>query len=80
MSRTREYRIHQEQRKKHEARKRALDRGYAATDKQVGIMATTPTPCSNECCGNCRKHSGQTIQERKHSIDPQEAVIQQDDE
>ena len=21
-------------------------------------MATTPTPCSAECCGNVRKHSG----------------------
>ncbi len=69
----------QEQRKKREAKKRALEHGYTPSDKQIGIMATTPALCSSSpCCGNPRRDNSErskTMQERKHCIDPQEAII-----
>lgn len=81
MSRTREFRIQQEQRKKKEARQRALGHGYKPSDKDVGILATTPTLCSSSpYCGNPRIRNGErskTMQELKHCIDPQEVVIPQ---
>lgn len=78
MSRTREYRIKQAQLKKREARKRAIDNGWSTSDKHIGMLATTPHPCSAQCCGNCRKYEGPTIQELKHTIDPCEVVIEKD--
>lgn len=83
--RTRIYRLLQEQRKKREARQRAKEHGWSTSDKSVGMMATTPVPCSAECCGNVRKHSGnsecgKTMQELRHTIDPKEAVITHNDE
>ena len=83
MSRAREFRIQQEQHKKKEARQRALGHGYKPTDKDVGILATTPALCSSPCCGNPRIGNGErskTMQELKHCIDPKELVIPQDDE
>ena len=56
--RGRAYRIRQKQLKKQEAFKRAKDNGWSTSPKGIGLMATTPTPCSAECCGNVRKHSG----------------------
>ena len=83
--RTRTYRRLQDQRKKREARLRAKEHGWSTSEKSVGMMATTPVPCSAECCGNVRNHSGnsecgKTMQELRHTIDPHEAVIPQDDE
>ena len=79
MSRTREFRIQQEYRKKKEARQRALGHGYTPSYTDVGILATTPALCSSaHCCGNPRIGNGErskTMQERKHCIDPQEAII-----
>ena len=81
MSRTREFRIQQGQRKKKEARQRALGHGYKPSDKDVGILATTPALCSSSpCCGNPRIGNGErskTMQELKHCIDPQEVIIPQ---
>ena len=56
--RGRAYRIRQKQLKKQEALKRAKENGWSTSPKGIGVMATTPTPCSAECCGNVRKHSG----------------------
>lgn len=56
--RGRAYRIRQKQLKKQEAFKRAKENGWNTSPKGIGLMATTPTPCSAECCGNVRKHSG----------------------
>ena len=56
--RGRAYRIRQKQLKKQEAFKRAKENGWSTSPKGIGLMATTPTPCSAECCGNVRKHSG----------------------
>ena len=56
--RGRAYRIRQKQLKKQEAFKRAKENRWNTSPKGIGLMATTPTPCSAECCGNVRKHSG----------------------
>lgn len=43
--------------------------GYhsSMTDKQLGIVVSTPQVCSGHCCGNPRKWYGEkTIQERKY--------------
>ncbi len=56
--RGRAYRIRKKQLKKQEAFKRAKENGWSTSPKGIGLMATTPTPCSAECCGNVRKHSG----------------------
>lgn len=70
MSRTREYRIQQDKRKKREARERALSHGYKPSERDVGILATTPALCSlSSCCGNPRIGNGEsskTMQERKN--------------
>lgn len=57
-SRGRKYRIRQKQRKRAEQAKRAKENGWNTSPKAVGIMTNTPTPCSAECCGNIRKHCG----------------------
>jgi hypothetical protein len=33
--------------------------------KSLAMAVNTPKPCSCLMCGNCRKHSGNTMQERR---------------
>ena len=36
--------------------------------REVGMMARTPSVCSNKCCGNQRRYFGATLQEVKHAM------------
>ena len=77
--RGREYTIRQQQRHKAKQAQRAKDNGWLTTDKAIGIMTNTPTPCSGRCCGNPRKHAGngecgKTFQELKQDEVPMELV------
>ena len=74
-SRGRAYNIRQQQRKKAEQAKRAKENGWNTSAKSVGIMTNTPTPCSAECCGNPRKHHGNS----KHAKTQQELIAERID-
>src|SRR3989304_1995152 len=43
---------------------------YQPDLRTVGIFAGTRTPCSESCCGNARKHWGETAQERRYKMPP----------
>lgn len=39
-------------------------------DKMLGMVSTTPHPCSGHCCGNPRKWFGElTIQEKRNLLE-----------
>lgn len=63
--RTRAYRRQQ----RHRIKTRVADYygGHARNDpRQLGRLATTPTPCSCWMCGNARRHRGElSLQERR---------------
>lgn len=52
---------------KRKRRKYWFGRLEPMTDRQAGIVASTPLPCSESCCGNPRKYFNErTIQERRN--------------
>lgn len=59
------FRRFQEEKKKNWV-KRTFQKFYHNLDsKTIGIRAHTPNPCSGPCCGNQRKVSGDTLQEKR---------------
>lgn len=60
------YRRHQLSKKKSKAKMIACEWNVKPTGKRIGMLASTPTPCSCDMCGNPRRHWKQkTIQEMK---------------
>lgn len=60
------YRRHQSSKKKSKAKKIAHEWNVKPTGKRIGMLASTPKPCSCCICGNPRKHfKRKTIQELK---------------
>jgi hypothetical protein len=48
--------------------------GYAKTERQIGRLYQTPTPCSCLMCGNRRKWEGITRQEKISILEMQEEL------
>lgn len=48
-----------------EARRHHFGRDLAADARSLGMAVTTAKPCSCWCCGNPRRHFGQTHQESR---------------
>ena len=62
MSKRSERRHHTERLKK----KRRIHWGRELSDKELGEVVNTPTPCSCPLCGNPRRHFGaKTVQEKR---------------
>lgn len=72
MTRTRDFRIHQEAKKKRKIKKNFSHWfGEYMSDRRIGMFAKTPKMCSCFMCGNQRKHNGPTMQERRQNNAPQ---------
>jgi hypothetical protein len=41
---------------------------YIMTPRQLGMVATTPHPCSCRCCGNPRKHEKEITRQEKVNL------------
>lgn len=60
------FRRHKREKAKAKAKKIANDWRVNPSPKRIGMIATTPAPCSCDMCGNPRRHWKQkTIQEIK---------------